>query len=230
MLSILYGGDESMEDVTFICCQCLTKNNIIMIPKTDITRTKIFGDPHVGYEKYIYIVYNGVLKYKLDRHNNIYIDRSINQVFIKSIPNYIFEIFNKDRILHDYKQKNGNLEISLCQNTFLQHWDGTHPIVIYNVNNNDKAFYDSLKSVVLYSNDDYNIFINHNNNDLVKTLVIYKNIDLLNIKISNIKKIFLFTEKNEGTKTYLENKKLVCIEQGINGIEVWSNPYCLIKN
>lgn len=234
MLAILYGGDESLTDVTFICYQCLIKNNIILIPETDIKRTGLFGDPHVGYEKFIYILYNGVLKYKLDRHNNIYIDTSINQVFKRTIPNYIFEVFNKDKILYDYKQKYGDSKLSVYCSTFLLQWNDTHPkpkpILIYNVNENDKTFYDILNTNVLYYNENNNNFINDINNDSVKTLVIYKNIDLLKIKTSNIQNIFIFTEKNEGTKSFLENKKFICIEKCENDIEVWSNPYCLIKN
>lgn len=57
-LFIFYGIDENRVDVTLICLNKLTRDNIITIPSGDITRSLYFSDHIYGVEKSIFIVIN----------------------------------------------------------------------------------------------------------------------------------------------------------------------------
>ena len=210
MLHILYGGDKSMIDVTMICHQCLKKKNVIKIPKTDIERTKLFGDPYEGYPKFIYIVKNGELIYKLDRMNDNYIDVNINQVFIKSIPSYIFNLFDTNYMINQHVHI-----LNQCKSTnfdfytlFLKWFDPNRRLIVYHGDNNDKEFYNKITSNC--------VFINNKNElktktDDAVTVVLYSNIDVNVLLMHNIKWIFICTEKNKEICNYLESNKFICI-------------------
>ena len=55
---ILYGIKDDVKDVTEICYQKLTNNNIITIPAGDQCRSDYFIDHLIGIEKKIFIINN----------------------------------------------------------------------------------------------------------------------------------------------------------------------------
>jgi hypothetical protein len=55
---ILYGIKDNVKDVTEICLEKLTNNNIITIPNSDHNRAKYFIDHLIGTEKKIFITIN----------------------------------------------------------------------------------------------------------------------------------------------------------------------------
>jgi len=60
-MNIYYGILDNKMDVTDICLDQLTKNNIIYIPSGDCNRAVIFTDPIPGVKKCIIILNNNVL-------------------------------------------------------------------------------------------------------------------------------------------------------------------------
>lgn len=85
-MKILYGIPSSTIDVTDICKEKLTVNNIITIPNGDINRSRYFSDPLPGIVKSIFIEHNGkTLQY--DPHT---------QIKINIIDNIITTNSNKD--------------------------------------------------------------------------------------------------------------------------------------
>ena len=49
-MKILYGKNNNYLDITNHCLLLLSTNNTINIPKNDINRARIFGDPCNGLE------------------------------------------------------------------------------------------------------------------------------------------------------------------------------------
>ena len=60
-MKITYGINNNVIDVTKICKEQLTINNIITIPSGDNTRAKYFTDPIYGKKKKIFIEYDGFI-------------------------------------------------------------------------------------------------------------------------------------------------------------------------
>jgi len=60
-MNIYYGIQSNKIDVTDICLDKLTKNNVIYIPSGDLNRSALFTDPIYGVHKYIIILNNNVL-------------------------------------------------------------------------------------------------------------------------------------------------------------------------
>ena len=60
-MNIYYGIRSNKIDVTDICLDKLTKNNVIYIPSGDLNRSALFTDPIYGVHKYIIILNNNVL-------------------------------------------------------------------------------------------------------------------------------------------------------------------------
>lgn len=56
MVSVFYGIEENKKNVTSICLNRLTRNNIITIPLSDRTRADIFGDHLYGIEKKVFVI------------------------------------------------------------------------------------------------------------------------------------------------------------------------------
>jgi len=54
-IKIFFGIENKYIDVTYICYKKLVKDNILIIPKNDVERAKIFGDPIFGILKHIKI-------------------------------------------------------------------------------------------------------------------------------------------------------------------------------
>jgi FkbM family methyltransferase len=72
-MKIRYGTTDNRIDVTDICMQHLTKNNIIIIPNGDCNRTVFFTDPLPWSHKKIFIENNGV-ETEYDEHISISIN------------------------------------------------------------------------------------------------------------------------------------------------------------
>jgi len=60
-MKITYGIKDNTIDVTNICIERLTKNNIITIPYGDVNRSQYFTDPLYGVNKLIFIESNGII-------------------------------------------------------------------------------------------------------------------------------------------------------------------------
>ena len=83
-------------------------NNMLFIPKNDVYRAKLFGDPIKGASKFIFI-HLGAKKYKLDAVHDIYVDMKTQTVYLNNMPNIPdhikteFKIDDKNRLyqIHD---------------------------------------------------------------------------------------------------------------------------------
>jgi len=121
-LIILYGIKDDVKDVTEICLQKLTYNNIITIPNGDHHRAKYFIDHLIGIEKKIFIIinneefeYNQLYIIKINLENfTITTENGIDN--IDNIENNIKNINNKLQIKYDiykkyYQNKNGYIKM-----------------------------------------------------------------------------------------------------------------------
>jgi FkbM family methyltransferase len=101
MIKIFYGiSQDNSIDVTDICLDRLTINNIINIPCTESTRATIFTDPYYGILKYIYILNDGIFStYDYDTHIKINLtNNTIESMNSIDIDNKIKEIHSKLKI------------------------------------------------------------------------------------------------------------------------------------
>jgi FkbM family methyltransferase len=103
-MKIYYGITNDSIDVTNICIEKLTKNNIITIPFGDGNRSKYFTDPLYGVHKKIIIENNGVMReydefiqIKIDILNNT-IDTTDENHINKHINDKITNIQSKLKI------------------------------------------------------------------------------------------------------------------------------------
>ena len=99
-MKITYGITNNTIDVTDICIEKLTKNNIITIPQGASNRTQYFTDPLYGVHKFIFIEnndiineYNEFIQIKI----NI-IDNTITTVHENDITNKVKNIHSKLKI------------------------------------------------------------------------------------------------------------------------------------
>jgi FkbM family methyltransferase len=114
-LIILYGIKDNVKDVTEICLQKLTYNNIITIPNGDNDRAKYFTDHLIGIEKQIFIIINNeIYEYnqsyiiKINLENcTITTENNTDNNIENNIDNKIKNIHNKLQI------KYGNLQDEL---------------------------------------------------------------------------------------------------------------------
>lgn len=70
---ILYGINGNKRNVTSLCLQHLTHDNIMTIPNCDFKRSDVFGDHIDGIEKKIFVIMNET-EYEYDIHHTIKID------------------------------------------------------------------------------------------------------------------------------------------------------------
>jgi FkbM family methyltransferase len=114
-LIILYGIKDNVKDVTEICLQKLTCNNIITIPNSDNHRAKYFIDHLIGIEKQIFIIINNeIYEYnqsyiiKINLENcTITTENNTGNNIENNIDNKLQNIHNKLQI------KYGNLQEEL---------------------------------------------------------------------------------------------------------------------
>jgi FkbM family methyltransferase len=81
LLSICYGTIDRQIDITKIAIEKCCCQNILTIPANDITRVALFGDPSVGYLKYIFIR-NNITQYTsvIDETQEIVVNLSVEAV------------------------------------------------------------------------------------------------------------------------------------------------------
>jgi FkbM family methyltransferase len=91
-MKIYYGINNNLIDITNICIEKLTKNNIIIIPHGDINRSHYFTDPLYGVHKKIIIKNNGIIteydefiQIKINTLNNTIITIDQNDIHNKLI-------------------------------------------------------------------------------------------------------------------------------------------------
>ena len=88
-MKIYYGIINNLIDITDICIEKLTNNNIILIPNGDINRSKYFTDPLPGIHKKLFIEINNFIT-EYDEFNTIKIN-TINNTIITINENNINE-------------------------------------------------------------------------------------------------------------------------------------------
>jgi len=101
-MKITYGIKNNTIDVTDICIEKLTKNNIITIPQGASNRTQYFTDPLYGVHKFIFIENNDIInEYSefIQIKINI-IDNTITTVHGNDIINKVKNIHSKLKINH----------------------------------------------------------------------------------------------------------------------------------
>ena len=115
-MKIYYGVTDNSIDVTDICIQKLTKNNIITIPLGDYKRANYFTDPLYGVHKKIIIENNDTIT-EYDEFSEIKIDmlnNTINTIENTKIVEENDNINNKIKNIHSkLKIKYGNLNEEL---------------------------------------------------------------------------------------------------------------------
>jgi hypothetical protein len=79
-MNIFYGVNYRAIDITNICYDNLKTNNTIVIPKGDIARTSLFGDPLFGVLKKIFIMDNNGNMKEYDNSVEIKIDLTNNNI------------------------------------------------------------------------------------------------------------------------------------------------------
>jgi FkbM family methyltransferase len=104
---VLYGVKDNVKDVTEICLEKLTNNNIITIPNGDHDRANHFIDHLIGIEKKIFITINNE-EFEYDQSYIIYIN--LENFTITTDNNVENNIDNKIKNIHKNLQiKYGNL-------------------------------------------------------------------------------------------------------------------------
>lgn len=101
-MKIYYGISNSSIDVTSICLEKLTKNNIITIPRGDVNRAVLFTDPLPGVHKLIMIENNDVIN-DYDEYIQIKInilDTTITTISDKDVDIKLHNIHSKLKIKH----------------------------------------------------------------------------------------------------------------------------------
>ena len=103
-MRIYYGIIDNKIDITNICIEKLTKDNIITIPYGDVNRSNIFTDPLYGTLKKIIIEHNGIIT-EYDDTTHIKINILTNTI----LPNITYtlntnDINNKIRNIHSKLQ------------------------------------------------------------------------------------------------------------------------------
>lgn len=99
-MNIFYGTEKYSIDVTQICLDKLTKNNMITIPQGDNNRSNYFTDPLLGIHKKIFIEINETI-HEYDEYNQITInmmDHTINVINDTNIINKLHNIHSKLQI------------------------------------------------------------------------------------------------------------------------------------
>lgn len=115
-MKIFYGINSQSIDVSEICYNNLKKNNTIVIPKGDIARASIFGDPLFGILKKIFILDdNGVIN-EYDDSLEIKIDLTNNNVTVSSEYDNVDKFYNVNDI--DYKINNIHRQLKINYGTF----------------------------------------------------------------------------------------------------------------
>jgi FkbM family methyltransferase len=110
-LIILYGIKDNVKDVTEICLQKLTCNNIITIPNGDHHRAKYFIDHLIGIEKQIFIIINNE---EFEYNQSYIININLENFTITTDNNVENNIDNKIKNIHNKLQiKYGNLQDEL---------------------------------------------------------------------------------------------------------------------
>jgi FkbM family methyltransferase len=107
---ILYGINDNNKDVTQICLDQITHNNIIYIPQGDVNRSNIFTDPLYGVDKKIFITINDKI-FEYDQSFTVIInliDYTINAINNSEINDKLNIIHNKLNI--KYGTLNDELE------------------------------------------------------------------------------------------------------------------------
>ena len=100
-MKIYYGITNNLKDVTEICMNKLTHNNIINIPAGDHTRSSFFNDHLVGTVKKI-IVENNDIMTEYNHDTQVKIDITNNNI----------EIINNDDINNKTKEIHSKLKIN----------------------------------------------------------------------------------------------------------------------
>ena len=80
------------------------KSGVLMIPKDDIYRSKLFSDPDRNSKKFIFIYLDNT-QYKVDELHDIYIDVRTNKIYLSgmvNIPNHIVSRFRINEINNLY--------------------------------------------------------------------------------------------------------------------------------
>ena len=132
-MRIYYGVTNNTINVTQICLDKLTHNNIIEIPTGDVNRSKYFTDPLFGIKKKIIIEDNGVFtEYDEDTEIKININTKLKDIHSKLKINYGYfnEEFPEQNMVINYLTGNEKV-LEIGGNI------GRNSLVIASILNND---------------------------------------------------------------------------------------------
>ena len=125
-MKILYGIVDKNIDVTEICLNKLTKNNIITIPINDHSRAKYFTDPIFGVKKNIYVLINDQLTEYAD-NVSVKINVINETIETKNTEQYISKLKN---IHSKLKIKYGSFDEEFPEQTMVtQYFTGNEKVL-----------------------------------------------------------------------------------------------------
>lgn len=103
---IKYGITGKTIDVPNFVYEKYIKQNILFIPKSDITRAQMFTDPLPNILKSIFIQDENMITTIYDNTKDIYLDVKYNKIYTDDLPEYISTIFiNTEKKLKDMHTK-----------------------------------------------------------------------------------------------------------------------------
>ena len=176
-MRIYYGILTHSIDVTDICLEKLTKNNVITIPSSDHKRSRYFTDPLVGTEKMIMIVISDVLtKYDI-----------FSQVEINVMTNEVMDI--NDNVIND-KIKSIQSKLQIKYGTFNEELPEQKMVVRY-LTGNEKVLEIGgnigRNSLVIASLlcDDKNLVTLECDSNISKQLIENRDLNHFNFRVEN---------------------------------------------
>jgi FkbM family methyltransferase len=193
MFKIEYGSKDQRIDVTNVAYQNLKSDDVIFIPKGDVTRGNYFTDPAFGTLKSIFITNDNGDINEFDHSHNIYINCITHEIYFDNIPyniktvvkidqNILKSYLDKIKICYGTKENNIDITKSVIERMLL---NNTNIIVIPRGNDRVLYFGDPLpgssKSIFIYDpsnivgeyNDSFEVYIHTNFN--INLFTIYSN-------------------------------------------------------
>lgn len=181
---IYYGIEENKINITEICLKKSFNDNIL-IPSTDVNRSKIFGDPIVGTVKYIFIVDENETTTKYDDTQCILINLQTNTIETNKLANNALDCLDPEKRLEIIQSKltltNGKYtkyfpeQLMVCK-----YLTGNEKVLEFggNIGRNSLVI-----ASILNSQNNTNLVVLEPNKNLVEILIHNKQINNLNFHI-----------------------------------------------
>ena len=190
MPTILYGVYGNTINVTNICLNQLTNNNIITIPNNDDTRNQYFTDPCYGTQKFVFIHYddddddNDII-YQYNTEYFIKIDMNNSRLSVAKVKTNVWDnnnINNKLNLLYSELKLNNNTnsEETSENKMVIRYLTGKETVLKIGGNLGKNSL---LVSYILGGNN--SLVTLENDESIVKLLTLDRDLNNLNFHIEN---------------------------------------------